>query len=419
MVQLDFFSQFDQPEDEPEQQILTVSEVTEQIKNTLETGFPNVWIEGEISNFSRPRSGHCYLTLKDDEAQLPAVIWRSTASGLRFDLHDGLEVVCLGHLDVYPPRGRYQLIIRQIEPKGIGALELAFRQLRDKLAREGLFEPGYKKPLPAFSRRIAVVTSATGAAIRDFLEVLRRRWRGTHVWIVPVRVQGEGAAEEVAAAIRSVNRLVDPPDCIVVTRGGGSLEDLWAFNEEAVVRAIFVSKIPVVSAIGHEIDVTLSDLVADVRALTPSEAAELVAPSAQELAARIGQMQKRLAAALRGRVGTMAARLEAVARHRVFRRPQELVFQRERRLDELEGRQTRAMVRRLEVARSRVDTVAARLESLSPLGVLARGYSLTERAESGELVRRADELAPGDRIRTRLGEGEVVSRVEADGDPGV
>ncbi len=419
MVQLDFFSQFDQPEDEPEQQILTVSEVTEQIKSLLESRFPNVWIEGEISNFSRPRSGHCYLTLKDDEAQLPAVIWRSTASGLRFDLHDGLEVVCLGHLDVYPPRGRYQLIIRQIEPKGIGALELAFRQLRDKLAREGLFEPGYKKPLPSFSRRIAVVTSATGAAIRDFLEVLRRRWRGTHVWIVPVRVQGEGAAEEVAAAIRSVNRLADPPDCIVVTRGGGSLEDLWAFNEEAVVRAIFASKIPVVSAIGHEIDVTLSDLVADVRALTPSEAAELVAPSAQELAARVGQMQKRLAAALRGRVGTMAARLEAVARHRVFRRPQELVFQRERRLDELEGRQTRAMVRRLEVARSRVDTVAARLESLSPLAVLARGYSLTERAATGELVRRADELVPGDRIRTRLGEGEVISRVEADGDPGV
>lgn len=416
MVQLDFFSQFDQPEDEPEQQILTVSEVTEQIKNTLESGFPNVWIEGEISNFSRPRSGHCYLTLKDDEAQLPAVIWRSTASGLRFDLHDGLEVVCLGHLDVYPPRGRYQLIIRQIEPKGIGALELAFRQLRDKLAKEGLFEPGYKKPLPSFSRRIAVVTSATGAAIRDFLEVLRRRWRGTHVWIVPVRVQGEGAAEEVAAAIRSVNRLADPPDCIVVTRGGGSLEDLWAFNEEAVVRAIFASKIPVVSAIGHEIDVTLSDLVADVRALTPSEAAELVAPSAQELAARVGQMQKRLAAALRGRVGTLAARLEAVARHRVFRRPQELVFQRERRLDELEGRQTRAVARRLEMARSRVDTVAARLESLSPLAVLARGYSLTERAATGELVRRAGELAPGDRIRTRLGEGEVVSQVEPDGD---
>lgn len=413
MVQLDLFSHLDDDDNEPEQRVLTVSEVTDQIKDMLETSFPNVWIEGEISNFSRPRSGHCYLTLKDDEAQLPAVIWRSTASRLRFDLHDGLEVVCLGHLDVYPPRGRYQLIVREIEPKGIGALELAFRQLRDKLAKEGLFEPGYKKPLPAFSRRIAVVTSATGAAIRDFLEVLRRRWRGTDVWLVPVRVQGEGAAEEIAAAINQVNRLAEPPDCVVVTRGGGSLEDLWAFNEEIVVRAIFASTIPVVSAIGHEIDVTLSDLVADVRALTPSEAAELVAPAADELAARLGQVQKRLAAALRGRVGTMQARLEAVARHRLFRRPLELVFERGRRLDELAGRQERAMGRRMEVARAKLEATAAQLDSLSPLGVLGRGYSITERIDSGDVVRDAAQLAPGDLIRTRLGRGQAVSRVEA------
>ncbi len=413
MVQLDLFSHSDDHDDEPEQQILTVSEVTEQIKDLLESSFPNVWIEGEISNYSQPRSGHCYLTLKDEAAQLPAVIWRSTASRLQFNLHDGLEVVCLGHLDVYPPRGRYQLIIRQIQPKGIGALELAFRQLRDKLAREGLFEPGYKKPLPAFSQRIAVVTSATGAAIRDFLEVLRRRWRGTDVWIVPVRVQGEGAAQEIAAAIQQVNRLAEPPNCIVVTRGGGSLEDLWAFNEEIVVRAIFASKIPVVSAVGHEIDVTLSDLVADVRALTPSEAAELVAPAADEVAARLGQVQKRMVTALRGRVRTLRTRLEAIARHRVFRRPLDLIFERERRLDELETRQNRALVRRLETARARLDSTAARLDSLSPLAVLRRGYSITERLPSGELVRRAGQLAPGDTIRTRLGEGSVVSRVEA------
>jgi exodeoxyribonuclease VII large subunit len=413
MVQLDLFSHLDDDDDQPEEQVLTVSEVTDQIKDLLETGFPNVWIEGEISNFSRPRSGHCYLTLKDDEAQLPAVIWRSTASRLRFDLHDGLEVVCLGHLDVYPPRGRYQLIVREIEPKGIGALELAFRQLRDKLAKEGLFEPGYKKPLPAFSRRIAVVTSATGAAIRDFLEVLRRRWRGTDVWVVPVRVQGEGAAEEIAAAIDQVNRLAEPPDCIVVTRGGGSLEDLWAFNEEVVVRAIFASTIPVVSAIGHEIDVTLSDLVADVRALTPSEAAELVAPAADELAARLGQVQKRMAAALRGRVGTMQTRLDAVARHRLFRRPLELVFERGRRLDELAGRQDRAMARRMEVAKAKLEATAAHLDSLSPLGVLGRGYSITERIDSGDVVRDAAQLTPGDLIRTRLGQGQTVSRIEA------
>ncbi len=412
MVQLDLFSHLDDNDDEPEQQILTVSEVTEHIKDLLESSFPNVWIEGEISNYSQPRSGHCYLTLKDDEAQLPAVIWRSTASRLRFDLHDGLEVVCLGHLDVYAPRGRYQLIIRQIEPKGIGALELAFRQLRDKLAKEGLFEPGYKKPLPVFSRRIAVVTSATGAAIRDFLEVLRRRWRGTDVWIVPVRVQGEGAAQEIAAAMQQVIRLVDPPYCIVVTRGGVILEDLWAFNEEIVVRAIFASKIPVVSAIGHEIDVTLSDLVADVRALTPSEAAELVAPAAEEVAARLGQVQKRMVAGLRGRVGSLTMRLGAIARHRVFRRPLDLVFERGRRLDELETRQNRALARRLETARARLDSTTARLDSLSPLAVLGRGYSITERLPSGELIRRDGQLEVGDQIRTRLGEGNVVSRVE-------
>jgi exodeoxyribonuclease VII large subunit len=327
-------------------------------------------------------------------------------------LHDGLEVVCLGHLDVYPPRGRYQLIVREIEPKGIGALELAFRQLRDKLAKEGLFEPGYKKPLPAFSRRIAVVTSATGAAIRDFLEVLRRRWRGTDVWIVPVRVQGEGAAEEIAAAIDQVNRLATPPDCIVVTRGGGSLEDLWAFNEEIVVRAIFASTIPVVSAIGHEIDVTLSDLVADVRALTPSEAAELVAPAADELAARLGQVQKRMAAALRGRVGTMQTRLDAVARHRLFRRPLELVFERGRRLDELGGRQDRAMAaesrwpKRSSTRQRPISIHSARWQ------FLGRGYSITERVDSGDVVRDAAQLAPGDLIRTRFGQGQAVSRVE-------
>jgi exodeoxyribonuclease VII large subunit len=412
MIQLDLFSPLDD-DDQPDEQILTVSEVTDQIKDLLETSFPNVWIEGEISNFSRPRSGHCYLTLKDDEAQLPAVIWRSTASRLRFDLHDGLEVVCLGHLDVYPPRGRYQLIIREIEPKGIGALELAFRQLRDKLAKEGLFEPGYKKPLPAYSRRIAVVTSATGAAIRDFLEVLRRRWRGADVWIVPVRVQGDGAAEEIAAAVDQVNRLAKPPDCIVVTRGGGSLEDLWAFNEEIVVRAIFASRVPVVSAIGHEIDVTLSDLVADVRALTPSEAAERVAPAAEELAVRLRQVQKRMAAGLRGRLGTLEARLESVVRHRVFRRPLELVFERGRQLDELEARQNRAVARRLEIVKAKLDATAAHLDSLSPLSVLGRGYSITERLPSGELVRDTRQLEPGTQIRTRLARGQAISRVES------
>ncbi|NUQ61112.1 MAG: exodeoxyribonuclease VII large subunit [Pirellulales bacterium] len=394
------------------QPVFSVSELTAQIKDLLEMAFPAVWVSGEISNFSRPRSGHCYLTLKDENAQIPAVIWRNTAVQVRFELHDGLEVVCRACVGVYPPHGKYQLIIQEIEPKGLGALELALRQLREKLAREGLFDAGRKRPLPRFVRRIAVVTSPTGAAIRDFLEVLRRRWAGADVLVVPVRVQGEGAAREIADAIGRVNRLADPIDCIVVTRGGGSLEDLWAFNEEAVVRAIFASRIPVVSAIGHEIDVTLSDLVADVRALTPSEAAERVAPAAVEVAATLTQYARRLVNALRSRAASARGRLEALATHRAFRRPFERCLEAARRLDELESRMHRAARGRVLLARQHIDGTAARLDSLSPLSVLGRGYSLTQRLRDGHILYDAGELNPGDEIRTRLARGQVVSRIE-------
>lgn len=398
---------------EPQQkQVLSVWELTARIKDLLERSFPAVWVAGEVSNLARPRSGHVYLTLKDDRAQLRAAVWRNTAARLRFDLADGLEVVCRGHVDVYAPRGSYQLIVEQIEPKGIGALELAIRQLREKLAKEGLFDPARKRPLPAFVQRVAVVTSPTGAAIRDFLQVLRRRWRAADVLIAPTRVQGDGAAEEIAAAIETINRLAAPVDCLVVTRGGGSLEDLWAFNEEVVVRAIAGSGVPVVSAVGHEIDVTLSDLAADVRALTPSEAAELVAPDADELIAGLRQYQRRLLTALKSRAMAARSRLEAVARHHVFRRPYHRVHDLSRRLDELEGRSVRAIRGRLEGARRRTDAAAAQLESLSPLAVLGRGYSVTQHSSDGQVVRRAAELTPGEQITTRLAEGRTISRVE-------
>ena len=392
--------------------VLTVGQLTAQIKELLESSFCGVWVAGEISNLSRPQSGHCYLTLKDDEAQIRCVLWRGTLNRLRFDLHDGLEVVCGGRLDVYAPRGSYQFIIESIEPKGIGALELALRQLRDKLAREGLFDVARKRPLPAFVRRIAVVTSPTGAAIHDFLQVLGRRWRGADVIVVPTRVQGEGAAAEIAAAIAAANRLPLAIDCLVVTRGGGSLEDLWAFNEEAVVRAIHASRIPVISAIGHEIDVTLADLVADVRALTPSEAAELVAPAAEDLLARFRQTERRLAAALRWRLNAARSRLDAAAAHRVFRLPRERIEDMALRLDELDARAARALRQRLQMARTAVQQQAARLEALSPLGVLSRGYSLTQRAADGRIVRTAAELAPGETIVTRFARGRATSRVE-------
>jgi exodeoxyribonuclease VII large subunit len=398
--------------DQPRANILSVSELTIQLKDLLETAFPSVWVSGEISNFSRPRSGHCYLTLKDQEAQISAVMWRTTAQQVPFELHDGLEVVCQGCVGVYPPHGKYQFIIRQIEPKGLGALELALRQLRDKLAREGLFDPGRKRPLPRFVRRIAVVTSPTGAAIRDFLEVLRRRWAGADVLVVPVRVQGQGAAQEIAQAIQLVNRLTEAVDCLVVTRGGGSLEDLWAFNEEIVVRAIHASRIPVVSAIGHEIDVTLSDLVADVRALTPSEAAERVAPAAAEVTELLNQYARRLMSALRSRTAEARTRLDHLASHRLFRYPYDRVHELGRRLDDLEARSHRAIRSQVRQARQQADSLAAQLESLSPLAVLARGYSLTQREADGSLVRSSDELTAGEAIRTRLARGEVVSRVE-------
>jgi exodeoxyribonuclease VII large subunit len=400
------------PEEPAEQRVLSVWELTAQIKDLLETAFPTAWVTGEISNFSRPRSGHCYLTLKDERAQLRAVIWRGTLGRVRFDLHDGLEVICRGHIDVYAPRGSYQLIIEQIQPKGLGALDLALRQLRERLAREGLFDAERKRPLPPFVRRIAVVTSPTGAAIHDFLQVLGRRWRGADVLIVPSRVQGEGAAEEVAAGIELVNRLARPVDCLVVTRGGGSLEDLWAFNEEVVVRAIFASRIPVISAVGHEIDVTLSDLVADVRALTPSEAAELVAPAAEELTAGVRQYQRRFRSALRRRTSMARARLDALARHQVFRRPLERVRGLARRLDEAESRLARAVRGRVRSARQRALAAALQLESLSPLAVLGRGYSLTQRTADGQIIRRAAELASGEQITTRFAAGRAISRVE-------
>jgi exodeoxyribonuclease VII large subunit len=412
----DLFSHLDNEtpgsEPEPAPRILSVCELTAQIKDVLEEAFPSVWVSGEISNFSRPQSGHCYLSLKDDQARIPCAMWRSVAGRVRFDLHDGLEVICRGRVEVYAPRGQYQMIIEHIEPKGIGALELALRQLRQKLEREGLFDKERKRPLPRFVRRVAVVTSPTGAAIHDFLQVLGRRWRGADVLVVPTRVQGDGAAAEIAAAIQTANRLQLDIDCLVVARGGGSLEDLWAFNEEAVVRAIFASRIPVISAIGHEIDVTLSDLVADVRALTPSEAAELIAPAAEELTARLRQVGKRLMAAMRWRAASGRSRLDAVASHRAFRRPFQRVQDLARRLDEWELRATRAMRNRLRQCRRQLDQAAAHTESLSPLAVLGRGYSLTQRVADGRVVRDARDIASGERIMTHFGQGQAVSRVE-------
>ena len=395
-----------------DEQALSVSQLTAQLKGVVEEQFCQVWVAGEISNFSRPQSGHCYFTLKDDNAQLRGVIWRGTASRLKFDVHDGLEVVCRGRLDVYPPRGSYQLVVDQLQPQGIGALELALRKLREKLEREGLFDPERKRPLPTFPRRIGMVTSPTGAAIRDFLEVMRRRWQGVEVMIFPVRVQGNGAAEEIAHAIQQANRLQPGLDVLVVGRGGGSLEDLWAFNEEPVVRALATSQIPTVSAVGHEIDVTLADLAADVRALTPSEAAERVVPSAQDVREALRGYQSRLQRALSGRAESLRYRLDGISSRTVFSRPLDSIHHLSRQVDDLNSRLHAAVRTIVRDQQSQLATISGKLETLSPLGVLGRGYSLTHDADTGELLTSTKKLKPNQRITTRLAAGTLISTIQ-------
>jgi exodeoxyribonuclease VII large subunit len=395
-----------------DQRVLTVSQLTAQLKDLVEIRFSSVWVAGEISNFSRPQSGHCYFTLKDDTAQLRSVVWRGTSTKLKFDLHDGLEIVCRGHLDVYPPRGSYQLVVDELQPRGIGALELALRKLRERLAAEGLFDSDRKRPLPPFPRRIGFVTSPTGAAIRDFLEVLNRRWRGVEVLIFPARVQGDGAAEEIAAGIRNANRVRPPLDVLVVGRGGGSLEDLWAFNEEAVVRAIAASRVPTVSAVGHEIDVTLADLAADVRALTPSEAAERVVPSAEDLLETVGTLGLRLRRSLTLLVERQRQRLESLLSRPALARPLDDLRNRSRQVDDLAQRLQAAVKNQVSRQEARLATVSGKLDSLSPLGVLGRGYSLTQDRKTGRILSDANQTKPGQQLVTRLAVGSVISTVE-------
>ncbi|ASV74613.1 Exodeoxyribonuclease VII large subunit [Thermogutta terrifontis] len=400
--------------------VFTVSELTILIKEVLENIFPSVAVIGEVADLSVARSGHCYLTLKDEGAQLPAVIWRSYRERLTFDLHDGLQVLCRGRLEVYPPHGRYQLIVEEIEPSGWGAKELALRRLKERLAREGLFDAARKRPLPRWPRRIGVITSPTGAAIHDFLTALRERFRAVDVLIIPVKVQGEGAAEEITQAFQWLEKYDWNLDVIVLTRGGGSIEDLWAFNEESVVRAVASSRIPVVSAVGHEIDVTLADLAADVRALTPTDAASKVVPSQEELEAVLAGYAMRLRAHLDLRLKAVRPHLDAMASRPVFRFPKDLVYTRSQEVDEWERRLEHAGDRFLERSRMVLTTMAARLESLSPLGVLSRGYSMTLTHPEGRVVREAASLSPGTMVQTRLHQGSFLSRVEevhGDGEP--
>ena len=387
---------------------LSVFELTRQIKDALSIEFAGVAVRGEISGATRPSSGHLYLTLKDDRAQLSVVMWRTKASRLRFEPAIGTEVVAIGGIDVYPPRGSYQLICDQLLPVGLGPLELAFRQMHERLAAEGLFEADRKRPLPEIPRRIAIVTSPTGAAVRDMLQVLARRWPLLDVTIVPVPVQGQTAAPKIAAGLAAADRL--GVDVILCGRGGGSLDDLWAFNEEPVARAIAACRTPVVSAVGHEIDVTIADLVADVRALTPSEGAERSVPDRADVLGGLDGAAERMTRLLTGRLQVAAQSVDEIARSRAFARPTERVDAARERLDDRGQRLHRAIARGLDDAQSRLAAIAGQFEALSPLAVLARGYSLTSR-DDGSIVRAASDVLPGDEITTRLAEGTITSVV--------
>jgi len=438
-----------------ERSVLTVSELTARIKGQLEERFPAVWVEGEISNLRAPSSGHAYFTLKDDLAQLRCVLFRSRGRRVRFELEDGLQVLAFGALDVYAARGEYQLVVELMEPKGLGALQLAFEQLKKKLAAEGLFDPARKRPLPHFPRTIGIVTSPTGAALRDMLHIIGRRFGDLRVLVAPVRVQGEGAALSIVEALRALGEVADL-DVVIVGRGGGSIEDLWAFNDERVARAIARSKVPVISAVGHETDFTIADFVADLRAPTPSGAAELVVKEKLAVIRALLDLYDRLKQAMRSRVEQGRERTLFLARRRVLIDPTRALRDRHRHVDELSARlrlaarthhrhvghrvalatnalsslhplarisQGQAVLAQLrgrlvaagdhgvKASRHRFETRIGRLQSLSPLAVLGRGYSLT-RLPSGVVVRRAVDIHPGAAIEILLHEGALDARVE-------
>lgn len=439
-----------------ERVVCTVSELVMRIKATLEDRFPAVWVEGEISNLRIPSSGHVYFTLKDDGAQLRCVLFRSRGRRVAFQPEDGMQVLAFGGLDVYAARGEYQLIVELLEPKGVGALQLAFEQLKRKLEAEGLFEAARKRALPPFPRTIGIVTSPTGAAIRDMLHVIGRRFADLRVLITPVRVQGEEAPGEIVRALRDL-QTVEDLDVVIVGRGGGSIEDLWAFNDERVARAIAVCRVPVISAVGHETDFTIADFVADLRAPTPSAAAEVVVREKLHVIRALCDLYDGLKQAMTSRLARERQRVDSLGRRRVLTDAARALRDWHRRLDELStrlalgvranrrggahrlslaknalrslnpvtriangtvvlaqlrGRLASAGAYRVKIARHRFDAAVGQLDSLSPLAVLGRGYSLTRLLPSGAIVRSAAQTCPGDAIEILLRQGALDARVE-------
>ena len=438
-------------------EVLTVTELTRQVQDILEATFDQLWVEGEISNLRRPASGHLYFTLKDEESQVRAVLFRPVARGLRFDLEDGMHILCRARMNVYRPRGEYQLVLDYAEPRGVGALQIAFEQLKAKLQAEGLFDPVHKKPLPFLPARIGVVTSPSGAVIRDILNITKRRFPSVDILVAPVRVQGAEAPAEIVEALHLLSE-IPGIDVIIVARGGGSLEDLMAFNDEGVARAIFASRVPVVSAVGHEIDFTIADFVADVRAPTPSAAAELVVPRRGDLVQQVRALSARaahavarnlkirrerlekttervrdprrrlvdlrlglderfnnLAAALARRVCAERERLRRFETHLQYLSPSAKLATLTFVLDNLRKGMVTGIFRLVETLRARLAGHTAVLDSLSPLSVLARGYAIARTVPEGRVIRDAKDLAAGDPVGINVAKGRfnaVVTTIE-------
>lgn len=438
--------------------LLTVTELTRQIRSNLEQQFPAVWVEGEISNLRCPSSGHQYLTLKDQSSQIRAVLFRSQAQRLKFALQDGLEVLALGRVTVYEPRGDYQLLLEAVEPKGMGELQLAFMQLKAKLEAEGLFHESRKQPLPIFPERIGVVTSPVGAVLHDVLTIVHRRWPLAHILLAPVAVQGQAATGQIAEAIQMFNEWSPPSEkveVLIVGRGGGSLEDLWAFNEEQVVRAIAASHIPIVSAVGHETDVTLADLAADCRAPTPSAAAELVVPDGARVKDQVGHYRIRLERSLKSLISAFTVRVQRSQQR--LPEPRLIIGQFVQRVDDLERQlyqkvkqwfrniqlvllqhqsaiweanplmtihreQERLSVLNRQLVQGMQNLVLLRrhqaklsisqMHQLSPLGVLARGYGIVKDLRNGKVLKKSTDTTVGAEVQATLSEGELVCRVE-------
>ena len=400
-----------------ERRVLTPAQLNTLARELLEGAFAQVWVEGEISNFARPASGHLYFTLKDENAQIRCAMFRMKASSLRFQPRNGLQVLVRGKITLYEARGEFQLVLEHMEEAGEGALRRAFEELKAKLAAEGLFESARKRPLPRFARRLGLITSARGAAVRDVLNVLSRRWPLLAVEVLPVAVQGAGAAAEIRTMLERADAS-GRYDVLLLTRGGGSLEDLWSFNDEALARAIVASKVPVVSAVGHEIDFSLSDFAADLRAATPSAAAELLVPERNELRAHLRQLRARLDATMQRRLTTLAQRGDLAGLRLQSLRPQLRVERGRNRLSLLGQRLDTAIRRRLEQRALRLEGLVRTLASVSPLATLARGYAVLRDVDSGVLLRRAAEAHTGQAVEAQLGEGRLRLRVEGESPPG-